>query len=126
VHVISTDRHTVKPWFAGKIPFTFNLPELQNSDFSLLGGRVTYLDQAPGAHLIYQVRKHRISVLIFQEEPKQERDGNKSRMESSATKNYSFSTETWNQDGLRYFVIGDATADDIHRLAQLLKDAART
>jgi anti-sigma factor RsiW len=126
VDVVSTDRHTVKPWFAGRIPFTFNLPELQNSDFSLLGGRVTYLDQAPGAHLIYQVRKHRISVLIFQEKPEQGRNENRRREESSAAKAYSFTTETWSQDGLRYFVIGDATADDIHRLAQLLKEAART
>jgi anti-sigma factor RsiW len=56
VDVISTDRHTVKPWYQGKIPFAFNLPELQNSEFSLLGGRMTYLDQTPGAHLIYDVR----------------------------------------------------------------------
>jgi anti-sigma factor RsiW len=54
VEVVSTDRHTVKPWFQGKIPFTFNLPELQGSEFMLLGGRVTYLAQTPGAHLIYQ------------------------------------------------------------------------
>src|SRR5262249_33225668 len=54
VDVVSSDRHTVKPWFEGKIPFTFNLPELQNSDFSLVGGRVTYLGQVPGAHLIYR------------------------------------------------------------------------
>src|SRR5260370_1424639 len=67
VDVISTDRHTVKPWFQGKIPFAFNLPELQNSEFSLLGGRITYLDQTPGAHLIYDVRKHHISVFMFQE-----------------------------------------------------------
>ena len=57
VDVISTDRHTVKPWFQGKIPFAFNLPELQNSEFSLLGGRMTYLDQTPGAHLIYDAAK---------------------------------------------------------------------
>ena len=53
--VISSDRHTVKPWFQGKIPFAFDLPELENSEFSLLGGRMTYLDQTPGAHLIYEV-----------------------------------------------------------------------
>jgi anti-sigma factor RsiW len=49
VDVISTDRHTVKPWFQGKIPFSFNLPELQGTDFTLVGGRVTYLAQSPGA-----------------------------------------------------------------------------
>src|SRR5271156_6803047 len=67
VDVVSTDRHTVKPWFQGKIPFAFNLPELQNTEFSLLGGRMTYFDQTAGAHLIYDVRKHHISVFVFQE-----------------------------------------------------------
>lgn len=52
IDVVSTDRHTVKPWFAGKIPFTFNLPELQNSPFTLLGAKVSYLNQSPGAHSI--------------------------------------------------------------------------
>ena len=67
VDVVSTDRHTVKPWFAGKIPFTFNLPELQDSPFVLVGGRVSYLNQSPGAELIFRVRQHQISVFIFQE-----------------------------------------------------------
>ena len=67
VDVLSSDRHTVKPWFEGKIPFTFDLPELRNSEFSLLGGRVTYLGQTPGAHLIYTLRRHEISVFIFPE-----------------------------------------------------------
>jgi len=65
VDVVSTDRHTVKPWFAGKIPFTFNLPELQGSPFVLVGGRVSYLGQSPGAELIFRVRQHQVSVFIF-------------------------------------------------------------
>ncbi len=67
VDVVSTDRHTVKPWFQGKIPFAFNLPEVQNTGFTLLGGRMVYLQQTPGAELIYDVRKHHISVFIFSE-----------------------------------------------------------
>lgn len=69
VDVISTDRHTVKPWFQGKLPFTFDLPEIVNSDFTLVGGRMAYLEHTPGAQLIYQVRKHRISVFIFEDAP---------------------------------------------------------
>jgi anti-sigma factor RsiW len=120
VEVTSSDRHTVKPWFQGKIPFAFGLPELQNSEFSLLGGRMTYLDQTPGAHLIYDVRKHHISVFVFQEGSLRAKlDEN-----SISPKNLSFSMETWSQGGLRYFVIGDASAADIDSLAKLFKAAA--
>jgi anti-sigma factor RsiW len=116
VDVISTDRHTVKPWFQGKIPFAFNLPELQHSEFSLLGGRMTYLEQTPGAHLIYDVRKHHISVFVFQERA----------LPASLEKSFSpqgqpFNLETWSQGGLRYFVIGDASTADIDSLAKLFK-----
>jgi anti-sigma factor RsiW len=119
VDVISTDRHTVKPWFQGKIPFAFNLPELQNSEFSLLGGRMTYLDQTPGAHLIYDVRKHHISVFIFQE---RSLPAGLDRA-ALAPEKLPFNMETWNQAGLRYFVIGDASAADIDSLAKLFKAA---
>jgi anti-sigma factor RsiW len=117
VDVISTDRHTVKPWFQGRIPFTFNLPELQNSEFTLVGGRVTYLGQAPGAELIYQIRKHQISVFIFQDRAV----GHQLGSSSWSQKELSFNIQSWTQDGLRYFVIGDASSNDIDNLAGMLK-----
>jgi anti-sigma factor RsiW len=120
VDVVSTDRHTVKPWFQGKIPFTFDLPELQSSEFSLVGGRITYLDQTPGAHLIYRVRKHEISVFIFPEGSLRGRWDDR----SAVTKELSFNMETWSQGGLRYCMVGDAAAADINNLAELLKRAA--
>jgi anti-sigma factor RsiW len=122
VDVISTDRHTVKPWFQGKIPFAFDLPELQNSGFSLLGGRMAYLDQTPGAHLIYDLRKHHISVFVFQE--RSLRLPGRLNEKSFAPKNVSFNMETWSQGGLRYFVIGDASAADIDTLVKLVKAAS--
>src|SRR5579864_2364933 len=65
--VLSSDKHTVKPWFQGKIPFTFNLPELEGTEFELVGGRIAYMGQSPGAQLIYRLRKHELSVFIFQD-----------------------------------------------------------
>ena len=117
VDVVSTDRHTVKPWFQGKIPFAFDLPELQNTGFTLVGGRMTYLDQVPGAQLIYDVRKHHISVFIFPEAALGTSLGNKFASPGTTT----FNMQTWAQGGLRYFIIGDANAADIDRLAKLFK-----
>ena len=115
VDVVSTDRHTVKPWFAGKIPFTFNLPELKDSPFVLVGGKVSYLDQSPGAELIFRIRNHQISVFIFQERATQ-------GAQSSGTI-LSFQVRSWVLNGLRYFVIGDASGQDLDKLSEMLKNA---
>ncbi len=117
VDVVSTDRHTVKPWFQGKIPFSFNLPELQSTDFTLVGGRVTYLAQSPGAHLIYRLRQHEISVFIFQD-----RGDGTAALASAPVSMLSFTVEGWTKNGLRYFVVGDVGAQDIENLSKLLRD----
>ena len=119
VDVVSSDRHTVKPWFQGKIPFTFNLPELQGTPFVLVGGRVNYLNQAPGAELIFRVRQHQISVFVFQESARQ---GLATR--EMALTDLSFGIRSWSQGGLRYFVLGDASAQDLDQLGSLLRAAA--
>jgi len=121
VDVVSSDRHTVKPWFQGRIPFTFNLPEPKD-DFSLVGGRMVYLGQTPGAQLIYQVRKHQITVFIFQERAL----GGRLHGATSVIRKLSFNMETWSQDGLRYFVVGDAAPEDIRKLSESLKSAAKS
>jgi anti-sigma factor RsiW len=64
--VISTDRHTVKPWFQGKLPFSFNLPEVLPADTTLKGGDVTFLGGKPAALLLFTVHKHEVSVFLTQ------------------------------------------------------------
>lgn len=123
VDVLSSDRHTVKPWFAGKIPFTFNPPDLQGTPFTLLGGRVAYLGQTPGAQLLFQIRQHRISVFIFQDRPAVSRGLGAG---DSLTQQLSFNVETWSEGGLRYFVISDVAPADIHALSELLRHAAQS
>ena len=64
--VISTDRHTVKPWFQGKLPFSFNLPDVLPADTTLKGGDLTYLDGQPAALLLFTIHKHEVSVFFTQ------------------------------------------------------------
>jgi len=121
VDVVSTDRHTVKPWFQGKIPFTFNLPELGNTPFVLEGGRLSYLDQAPGVQLIFKIGNHRISVFIFQN-----RADWRFTASDGSSKRLTFNMQTWSETGLRYFVVGDTDPNDIRKLSELLKIASRS
>ena len=113
VDVVSSDRHTVKPWFQGKLPFTFNLPELQGSQFTLVGGKLVYFHGKPAAQLIYQLRKHEFSVFIVQ-------DGGASAGTANANQN-GFSTESWSAGGLRYMAMSDAGPPDVHALGDLLR-----
>jgi anti-sigma factor RsiW len=121
VDVVSTDRHTVKPWFQGRIPFSFNLPEFAGTDYTLLGGRLIYFHQQPGAQLIVAMRQHKISVLIFQESPAFDL----AFSGPATTRRNSFSMESWQSQGLRFVIVGDADPAILDNLAQSLKQANR-
>jgi anti-sigma factor RsiW len=121
VDVVSSDRHTVKPWFQGKVPFTFNVPELQGSSFELLGGKVTYLDQNPGAELLFSVRKHVLSVFIFKDSPELDRALGSGEL----MHRLSFNLESWTYGGLRYVIITDAGRADIDDLRARFVQAAQ-
>jgi len=116
VDVLSSDRHTVKPWFQGKVPFTFDLPELGNSPYRLIGGRMAYIQQSPAAHLIFQYQQHRISVFVFQDKP----DLTGGRAQDAGKLRF-FNMESWNNGGLRFVMVGDAAPEVLDGLAQLLK-----
>jgi anti-sigma factor RsiW len=121
VDVVSSDRHTVKPWFQGKVPFTFNVPELQGSPFELIGGKVTYLEQNPGAELLFTVRKHVLSVFIFKDSPGLDR----ALGSGGVIRRLSFNMESWTDGGLRYIIITDAGRSDIDDLRARFVEAAR-
>jgi anti-sigma factor RsiW len=122
VDVISTDQHTVKPWFSGKVPFSVDIPNLTGTQFELIGGRVAYLQQAPAAQLIFGVRKHRISVFMLRDQGNATLLGN----ETSPVRRTGFNTQTWVEDGIRYFAISDVNAEDVRQLCDLLKTADRS
>jgi anti-sigma factor RsiW len=116
VDVVSSDRHTVKPWFAGRLPFTFNLPELQGSQYDLIGGRMAFLGQSPAAQLIFKYREHKVSVFIVQEDAV----GNRGVHPPA-----NFTLTTWHANGLAYFLVTDASPDTMSDLIARMKNAGR-
>lgn len=121
VDVVSTDEHTVKPWFEGKLPFEVNVPDFAGTPFTLIGGKVAYLEQSPGAALLVQFKKHRISVFIFQEHP----DWKRLEIASKLTHRSSLTIDSWSEGGLRYFIVSGTGEDTIHELEGLLRKAAQ-
>ena len=115
--VVSSDRHTVKPWFQGRIPFAFNLPEFAGTEFTLLGGRVVSLHQQPAAQVIVGVGQHKISILVAQESVLQ----TAFPLSHGVVVRDSFNVETWAKSGLRFFVIGDAEKTEVQKLAQAFR-----
>ncbi len=105
VDVLSTDRHTVKPWFEGRLPFSFPIPELGSTPFRLIGGRVVYWQQQPGAYLLIGKGAHHISLFVLRTEATpvlEERSG--------------FRTRVWREGGLAYVVVSDLSDDDLRAL----------
>lgn len=78
--VISTDKHTVKPWFQGKLPFSFNLPEPSAlpADTVLRGADFTFVHGQPAALLLFTIHRHEVSVFVTQRGSEWEPGGVKS------------------------------------------------
>jgi anti-sigma factor RsiW len=64
--VVSSDRHTVKPWFQGKLPFSFNLPDPLPDGATLDGANLAYLGNHPVAQLLFSIGRHHVSVFVEQ------------------------------------------------------------
>jgi anti-sigma factor RsiW len=116
VDVVSEDRHTVKPWFQGRLPFTFNLPELAGSNYRLLGGKEVYAQQKSGAELLYTVGQHKISVFIFEEQ------GNSKMPIGHST----FNLKSWDENGLKFYLVTDASDTETNQLVKMFQDANRS
>lgn len=116
VDVVSTDMHTVKPWFAGKVPFTFNVPELANTPFTLIGGRVVYVRGTPCAQLLFQYRLHRITTLIG---PASVLGGGNGQQ----TLSNGFHMVRSEKSGYAFVTVGDPGMDTVNDLAQRVRAA---
>jgi len=114
--VLSTDRHTVKPWFQGKIPFSFNLPDKLPKDTTLDGANLSYLSDQPVAQLLYRIGKHRISVFIR----KKIRDG---ATNDFAADHSGFHVMDFSTDDLEMVAVSDLDPARLAELTTLIRQA---
>jgi len=115
--VISSDRHTVKPWFAGRIDFSPTVPDLASEGFPLIGGRLDYVDHHAAAALVYKRREHVINVFVWPAS---------SGSPTHATRSDGgYHVVSWTHDGVAIWVVSDLAIDELDAFAQKLDDASR-
>jgi mycothiol system anti-sigma-R factor len=109
--VQSTDQHTVKPWFDGKVDFAPAVQDFAGAGFPLLGGRLDVLAGRTAGALVYGRRKHIINVFVLQNAPL---SGTRDSAERSG-----YHTLSWQKGGLTYLAVSDVAAADLQQLRDL-------
>jgi anti-sigma factor (TIGR02949 family) len=109
--VISTDQHTVKPWFDGKIDFAPPVRDFANDGFPLVGGRLDVLEGRSAAALVYGRRKHIVNVFVTKTQPGDAPD------RSGELQGYHW--VAWQQNGFTFTAVSDTAYADLDQLKQL-------
>jgi anti-sigma factor RsiW len=114
--VISSDRHTVKPWFQGRIPFSFNLPDNLPNDTKLDGANLTYLHNRPVAQLLYSIGRHHVSVFV------QEKSG-APQQEPAMTEHSGFHIVVFHAGDLQVIAVSDVDPARLSSLVRAIEQA---
>jgi anti-sigma factor RsiW len=114
IDVPSSDRHTVKPWFQGKLDFSPPVPDLSELGWTLVGGRLDYADGRPVAALVYQRRMHNINVFLW---PNHGSADDAIREESAQ----GYQILHWNGAETTYWVVSDLNKVELLDLARTLR-----
>jgi len=113
--VASTDQHTVKPWFEGKIDFAPRVEELSSCGFPLIGGRLDYLDGRAVAAMTYRRRLHVVNLFEW---PTSRGNADPQFMSLNG-----YSIARWSAGGLQYWAVSDVAGDDMREFARCLHRA---
>jgi anti-sigma factor RsiW len=114
--VESTDQHTVKPWFAGRLDFAPPVRDLTASGFPLAGGRLDYIDGRPVAALTYKRRLHTVNLFVW---PVSESD-----TPPASTSVNGYSVASWTRDSMRYWAVSDAAPAEVAGFARAMTSAS--
>jgi anti-sigma factor RsiW len=110
--VASSDQHTVKPWFAGKVDFAPPVADYSAEGFELTGGRLDYIDGRAAAAVTYRLRQHVVNFFVWPAGGAPDRAAHRHTVQG-------YSLIGWTRGGMRYCVIADVAHTELGRLAQL-------
>ncbi len=113
----SSDRHTVKPWFNGKLDFSPPVKDLNEQGFPLLGGRLDYVDNRSVVALVYRHRGHFINLFIWPA----------SSLSDTATvvlEQQGYHVLHWRQSGMNYWVVSELNEKELQEFAQQVRSGA--
>jgi anti-sigma factor RsiW len=114
IDVVSTDQHTVKPWFAGKLSFSPPVFDLSNQGFKLIGGRLDYLGNQEIAAVVFQHEHHYINLFVWPKNESMSPPGTLVQKEG-------FNIIGWEANGLTMCAITDAAPDTLKTFVELQK-----
>ncbi len=114
VDVASSDQHTVKPWFSGKLDFSPPVLDLTTEGFPLVGGRVDYINRRNVAALVYRHRQHMIDVYVF---PAASGAHDKAAVKLTRQ---GYNLYHWTRGGMNYWAVSDLDAAELQALESIL------
>jgi anti-sigma factor RsiW len=117
IDIASSDRHTVKPWFNGRIPQAPRVVDLAKDDFPLVGGRLDVVGRTPVPTLVYRHAKHVISLTAVPAAGSANSPLVRRHVEG-------YNVLRWTDDGVAYWAISDMAAADLDKFAQMFRSAA--
>ena len=109
IDVASSDRHTVKPWFNGRVPEAPRVVDLASEGFPLVGGRIDVVGRAPVATLVYRSRAHVISLSAV--------PGGRALARGQA-QIAGYNIVSWNDNGVAYWAVSDLAAPELETFAK--------
>ncbi len=117
--VISTDQHTVKPWFNGRLDVAPPVIDLTALGFTLIGGRLDYVDARPIGAVVYRRRQHVINLFVAQTASMEHRAAGTETVQG-------YNIRTWSDRGLKFWAVSDIGADELDEFSDKFEAAMRT
>ena len=116
--VLSTDQHTVKPWFNGKLDVAPPVVDLTAQGFTLIGGRLDYVDARAVGAIVYRRRLHVINLFVTQ---------TSTEHRPARTETFQgFNIRTWSDGGLNYWAVSDLASDELAEFGEKFQAAMKS